>query len=919
MNAGIKLRLVGCVYSWTALIPSASLKQHICSFSIWKRNINKINSKMSAEHSIKLTDQQRAIVEHFDGPALVFAVAGSGKTTSMVHRIARLIKHHQLEPSSILATSFNAAAAREISQQLADIGVPAGVDCRTLHSLGYKIIQGAARRGLVAQQWLKRRDQGDGQDRLINRVLTAIAIERGEDLSELNIDREELKNQISVWKGNLVYPDPERAGLPLAALEIAEKAVHGNRLFLDAYQKFETLRQEEFLLTFDDMLMMAWQLLVTHGELLKAVQERYQMLMVDEFQDVNRAQYEMIDLISRPHGNYMAIGDDDQCIYEWRGANPAFILEFEKRYQAAVYRISDNFRSSLHQTALANAVIQQNRRRYPKQLSLTRGLAGSASWNALPDEMDVARKISGDIATLLAAGEDYSDFAILIRLYSQTAFLETAFIEAGQPYWIEGAEPFYKRREVVTLLQYLAFAQMEQEIREDGFPTESGQMQKYIALFKAIVNRPRRYLSRDYVAFVTQQAERSGRSLLYIMQKEQDQLRGRSVSSMEDFVHLVNQMRKRLKKNAAKTLGWLVSEIEYRDYLLEISGQREIGITRVQTVTALIRFASSRGNCREFLDYIRGISTRPIGASPKKAIRVLTIYRAKGLEWKTVFVPGCSAGILPCALSESAANSKNYALDVEAERRLFYVAITRAKQHLHLFHAKDRDVSPFVKDVALPELMKAVAAFRDFREKHGFPQSEKLLLQFCRYIGKFHLERYLDQWLDVPLKIGKQRKMTLDRLRSSKPLPDSAPGNNMDHRSEEKGIAQLQSVDLRIKRLKSSMFIARNGDSLFFELYADGEVMVMSDRGLIGTLDMTALGNYPLERVRWGSSSATVIRVSESEQQVVAAFENLVIKPVTKTVETKPVAPKKSWDQDTLRGLQYLWRLADRENNSAGS
>ena len=481
---------------------------------------------MSAS-SLKLTDQQQAIVQHTTGPALVFAVAGSGKTTSMVHRIRHLIQQRVVKPEQILATSFNNAAVKDIVQQLEKIGVREKVDCRTLHSLGYMIIKTAAEQGAIDRAWMARQ-QDDQSDRLLNQIMVQLSIEQGMDSSELSLDREDLRNQISIWKGNLAYPDLERTNLSEAARAIAGQAEHDNHLYTRAYQLYEKQRQKEHVITFDDMLMFGWEILVTHPAILERVRSRYQMIMVDEFQDVNFAQYKIVDLLAAPHGNYMAIGDDDQCIYEWRGANPRYILEFEDTYQAQVYTISDNFRSQAQQVILANEVISKNVKRYEKHLSLTSGFAGETFLHEEATDERVARLLVGDIRKLISGGHPLDEIAILIRLYSQTAFLETAMIEYGMPYRIVGGEPFYRRSELITLFQYLSFARHEQLIERDGYPENPADIRKYQQMFQRIVNQPRRYLSRDFTTFVAQQSARRGASIVEIMIEQQDQLKGGS-------------------------------------------------------------------------------------------------------------------------------------------------------------------------------------------------------------------------------------------------------------------------------------------------------------------------------------------------------------------------------------------------------
>ncbi len=883
-----------------------------------------------ASPSVKLTDQQRAIVAHTTGPALVFAVAGSGKTTSMVHRIRRLIQQRIVRPEQILATSFNNAAVKDIVKQLGGIGVTGKVDCRTLHSLGYMIIKIAAEQGAIERAWMGRQ-QDDQGDRLISQILVQLSIEQGMDSTELNLDREDLRNQISIWKGNLAYPDLEKANLPEEAKAIAGQAEHDNHLYTRAYHLYEKQRQKERLITFDDMLMFAWEILVTQPAILEAVRSQYQMVMVDEFQDVNFAQYKIVDLIAAPHGNYMAIGDDDQCIYEWRGANPRYILEFEDTYKAQVYTISDNFRSQAQQVILANEVISKNKKRYEKYLSLTSGFDGETFLHEEANDERVARLLVGDIRKLINSGHVVEDdIAILIRLYSQTAFLETAMIENGMPYKIIGGEPFYRRSELITLFQYLSFARHEQLIERDGYPQNPADVRKYQQMFQRIVNQPRRYLSRDFVMFVSQQSERRGVSIVEIMIEQQDQLKGGSKKKMWEFAGLIRKLKSRLRKTAHKTLTWLVEELDYRNYLLGISGIYEIGITRVQTVDALIEFSRRKGKCLDFLDYIRKISLNPPVRQDVQPLTIMTIYRAKGLEWKTVFVPGCNEGIMPCATADDSGKKGELVQDVEAERRLFYVAVTRAKTSLHLYSALDKPLSRFLEDADIRLLLDEMDDMSELLENSLRIVRQKGLIRFCRYMGKFHLERFLQVWKPLSSAHKDVVKTSIDSLTGKIEKAVAAEAARKPRRRQkaaepvedpEKLLAEKKETHqdsvLPIRKFKSTYFSVEPGDLLEFEPYEDGDVMVLSPDGLVGVIEFEHVLGFDKSFVLWSDCEGRVEAVSEDGLSIEAVFSEFAfVRPSTaqkpaRVSKSEASAKKKNHltDKSLLSGVEIVKRL----------
>ncbi len=391
--------------------------------------------------SVQLTDEQQAIVAHNEGPALVFAVAGAGKTTALVHRLERLVRERVFEPRKMLATSFSRMAVDDLRRALARWPHTQGVRVSTLHALGYRIVRKAASEGLLKLAEVK--EEG-AEQALLQRVLRRARELKVPWVAELeNLEPEDFLSYVGACKGNLRYANLEEAALPSQALKVAAQAEapKGLEWYLELYRLFEQVRREEGLLTFDDMPMQGWEVLVRYPDILQVVQKAFQAVLVDEFQDVNLAQSELLDLVTAPHRNYMAVGDDDQTIYEWRGASPRFILEFERRYQARKYLIRDTFRCPAPQVALAGRVIAQNQQREPKRLSLTKGFAGRVYVRLEPHPPAQAQSLASDIAGLLAQGHRPSEMVVLVRLYAQTPYLEQALIERQIPLPGSGQHP----------------------------------------------------------------------------------------------------------------------------------------------------------------------------------------------------------------------------------------------------------------------------------------------------------------------------------------------------------------------------------------------------------------------------------------------------------------------------------------------
>ena len=407
---------------------------------------------------------------HDQGPALVFAVAGAGKTTALVHRLERLVRERVFEARKILATSFSRMAVEDLKRSLSRWPHTQGVQVSTLHALGYRIVRKAASEGLL--KLVEAREEGSEQA-LLQRTLRRARELRCPWAAELdNLEPDDFLSYVGACKGNLQYADLERSGLPPKALEVASQARAPQELewYLELYRLLEQVRQEEGLLTFDDMLMSSWELLVRYPDILQTVQKAFQAVLVDEFQDVNLAQSELLELITRPHRNYMAVGDDDQTIYEWRGASPRFILGFAQRYKAKKYLIRDTFRCPAPQVALAGQVIAQNQNREPKRLSLTKGFGGRVHLRQEPHTPAQAQSLVSDIAGLLAEGRKPAEMVVLVRLYAQTPYIEQNLIERQIPYRVVGSDPFYQRPEIRVLLAYLRLvenpADVEGALRE---------------------------------------------------------------------------------------------------------------------------------------------------------------------------------------------------------------------------------------------------------------------------------------------------------------------------------------------------------------------------------------------------------------------------------------------------------------------
>ena len=677
--------------------------------------------------SLRLTDEQQAIVAHNQGPALVFAVAGAGKTTALVHRLERLVRERVFEPRRILATSFSRMAVDNLKRALSRWPHTQGVQVSTLHALGYRIVRKAASEGLL--------QLAEGKEENSEQALLQRALRRARDLrlgwaSELeNLEPEDFLSYVGACKGNLQYADLEGAGLPPEALKVASQAGAPQELewYLELYRLLEQVRREEGLLTFDDMLMTGWEVLVRHPEILHTVQKAFQAVLVDEFQDVNLAQSEMLELITRPHRNYMAVGDDDQTIYEWRGASPRFILEFTQRYQAQKYLIRDTFRCPAPQVVLAGRVIAQNQQREPKRLSLTKGFNGKVHIRLEPHMPAQAQSLVSDMAALLAEGRRPAEMVVLVRLYAQTPYLEQALIERQIPYRVVGSTPFYQRPEIQALLAYLQLAL-----------NPGAEHAK--RLWLQIYNTPKRYLTRALADAIWRQVER-GASQVEALTEAMSEVEERVARRLRELAELFDWLGGALERGSAHAvLEALEARLDYRRHLLASSGFYEVGAAKAEGVRAFLEYARDKGSVAELLQHIERLAQEHLGndlaQDTRERVSLMTIFRAKGLEWPLVFIPDCNEGTLPYSGSEN----------LEEERRLLYVALTRSSQHTYLYALSSLPISPFLREAEYQPVLQAVERVGEALACVPEELSTAQTLALALGAHKLGLARFLHTW-----------------------------------------------------------------------------------------------------------------------------------------------------------------------------
>ncbi len=700
--------------------------------------------------AVRLTAQQRAIVAHNHGPALVFAVAGAGKTTAMAHRIQRLVQERLFPPQQILATTFNRSAAEELRTRVSAWDGCAQVEIRTLHSLGGAIVTSAYQRGYLP--YLKAHAFAQ-IERATETILTkTLAVARSRKVAyveELNhFDRQRFLTSLGIWKGRLAYADRSQVNLPGAAQTLANQAAppKGFDWYLDLYRLYEETRLHEGLLTFDDQLMTGWEVLVRYPDLLRETQQRYQCVLVDEFQDVNLAQSELLDLITAPHRNYMAIGDDDQTIYEWRGADADFILAFEKRYRAKIYLMTENFRCTAGQIVLANGVITHNQKRREKSLQLTRGFGGVTQFQRHATAETMGRTIAAQIKEAHTQGYPLDQIAVLVRVYAQTPPVEQALMAANLPYVVEGDVPFYQRSEVQTLIDYCRLAFTEKLLLA-GEALSAEQWSQFESSWRQVYWQPKRYISRDLsqkiVDYVIKRRTPLTDALRLLATEVRPNVAERMLQLAADLRWLLTAWPGGERANwpAVRILTELEQRLGYRQFLAEESGFAESGIAKADTVTAFLDYAQGKGTLLTFLQTVRQLAqhnAQVAEAARSNKVIITTIFRAKGREWPLVVLPHCNEGFFPYKAADN----------LEEERRLLYVALTRSRQALYLHAIQDAELSPFLAEAQFKQRLLAVGHVTAAVLKAPAQWNTQNLLALALYVRPLQLQSYFQAWAE---------------------------------------------------------------------------------------------------------------------------------------------------------------------------
>ena len=651
----------------------------------------------------QLNQQQREAVDHFEGPLLVLAGAGSGKTRVLTTRIAHLIHERGVPPDRILAVTFTNKAAGELRDRISILlgEAPKGMWTGTFHAVGARLL----RRHAPLLGWSNTFTIFDAEQSL--RLIKKTSEDVGLDVRRWS--PKAIRGHLSSAKNQLIgaqqFLEENAEGLDILMRNVAK--------VYPAYQK--SLRAQNAF-DFDDLLMKPVELLESNAELLAMYRSRFHFLLVDEYQDTNRAQFRFVELLASEHRNLMVVGDDDQSIYGWRGADIRNILDFEAAFSGAhTVRLEQNYRSTEVILSAANAVIAENVDRKGKTLRTHRMGGEQITLVTTSSETDEARWIADQIEARMSEGSGlaYRQMSILYRTNAQSRALEDVFRRRGLPYQIVGGVRFYERREIQDVLAYL---------RLISNPLDAGA-------FERVVNYPRRGVGNTSLERLSAWAGVEGISLLEAAARA-DEAPGVPKGGVRGLVAFAALVRRHSALASQMRVGELLeSLVDDLDLFGHLADEGPEGEDRADNARELIAGAMDYNSELQeelegetldhfteldlFLQQVALVADVDRHDPDADAVTLMTLHNAKGLEFPVVFISGLEDGLFPLARAYDDPSK------LEEERRLFYVGITRAKDKLYLSHARHRRragevmygrLSPFVDAIPLGLIEKVATA-----------------------------------------------------------------------------------------------------------------------------------------------------------------------------------------------------------------
>ena len=613
-----------------------------------------------------LNEQQREGVFTTEGPVLLLAGAGSGKTRVLTHRIAYLIEEKNVNPYNILAITFTNKAAAEMRERVDRLlGMDAGgAWIMTFHAACVRILRRYIERIGYSNSFTIY--DTDDQKSIIRQILKKLDLD-----TKLYKDRAVLTD-ISRAKDKLKGPDE---------MELEAGANYHRKKVAEVYREYQRQLKANNALDFDDIICRTVELFGSCPDVLDYYGERFRYIMVDEYQDTNMAQFRLISLLAARFRNLCVVGDDDQSIYKFRGANVRNILDFESVFpEAKVIKLEQNYRSTQNILDAANAVIKNNEGRRDKSLWTDQGAGDKLAYNVYNPAYEEAYGIVSDIKKRAAEGNNYNDFAILYRTNAQSRVLEEKFVELGVPYRIYGAVNFYARKEIKDVLAYLKTI--------DNARDE--------VAVRRIINVPKRGIGAATIEKVAAYGEDNDLSF-YAAAANGSKIPGlakATIGKLDNFCTLISAFRaKAMQMSIKELISDIVECIRYEEYLSDDDEPDEIA-DRMSNINELISKAAAYEENTDmptlsgFLEEVALVADIDNMDENNNVVSLMTLHSAKGLEFPIVYLAGMEDGNFPSYMAITSDDKS----DLEEERRLCYVGITRARQRLVLSMAKQRMV-----------------------------------------------------------------------------------------------------------------------------------------------------------------------------------------------------------------------------------
>ena len=609
-----------------------------------------------------LNKEQRQAVDTLDGPLLILAGAGSGKTRALTYRIANLVDHG-VSPWNILALTFTNKAAREMRERTEALlgGSVKDMWVATFHSCCTRILRSDIDKLGRDRNFVIYDD--DDQTSLIAAIMKRLGV------NDKDITKRQIKEHISEAKNKSTEPEKLLMDNPYLDESV-----------LKVFREYQRSLQEYNALDFDDLLGKTLELFQSCPEVLQKYRSKFRYILVDEYQDTNVMQYHIVELLAREHGNICVVGDDDQSIYGWRGADIRNILDFEKDFPGAkVIRLEQNYRSTSNILDAANAVIENNQGRKSKKLWTDNGRGDRIETFTADSERDEAHFVCRKIMEGVRNGMNYGDFAVLYRMNAQSRIPETTMVNYGIPNKVYGGQRFYERKEIKDIMAYLRLIYN---------PFDD------IAL-KRIINVPKRSIGDASIAELARVAEQEGKSML-VAALTSENIDPRAMKKIKPFADTMGEFIALSRTMPLSEFTWgMISALEYETYLKAEDKRGEVE-SRMDNLRELIgnikEIEKDLPECedalRAFLENVSLVSDIDSMNDGNGAVALMTLHSAKGLEFPVVFMIGMEENIFPTSRARN--DMSNHAM--EEERRLCYVGMTRAKQKLYLINARQRNI-----------------------------------------------------------------------------------------------------------------------------------------------------------------------------------------------------------------------------------